>query len=81
VLAPRWSLVFVDMLGHTRLWIWCGVIRWNVGECVYSFFEDETRSSHVLDIGFGVHGVVLRLFVGGCTRRSQRQEHVVVEHC
>ena len=37
------------------------------------------RGRDVLDVGFGVHIVVLRLFVGGCLRRSQQQERIVVD--
>ena len=35
------------------------------------------RARDVLDVGFGVPGVVQRLFLGGCPRRSPRQKRVV----
>jgi hypothetical protein len=37
------------------------------------------RARDVLDVGFGVPGVVQCLFLGGCPRRSPRQERVVVD--
>jgi hypothetical protein len=52
---------FVDLVWRRQ------VERWRV--CVFVL-----RGRDVLDIGFGVHGVVLHLFVGRCPRRSQRQE-------
>ena len=37
------------------------------------------RARDVVDVGFGIPGVVRRLFLEGCPRGSPRQERVVVD--
>ena len=42
-----------------------------------SVFVDQARGE--LDVGVGVHSVLLPLFVGGSLHRSQRRGHVAVD--